>query len=89
MVGIVVQPGGIAGDHGLEKPFDVGQQRGLKLVDEEGAGRVHRPETDQALADLEAADKFHDPAGDVDQLDPLIGLDHQRFAVNRQAPNCR
>ena len=37
--GVVVHPGGIPGDHLLEKPADIGQQRGLKLVDEQRARR--------------------------------------------------
>ena len=61
------------------------EQRRLELVDEERAGRVHRPEADEPLADVEAPDELHDPVGEIDELDPLIGLHDDRLAVNRQA----
>ena len=71
---IVVHPLGVARDHLLEEALDVGEQRRLELVDEQRAGRVHRPEADEALPDVEAPDELHHPVGEIDQLDPLIGL---------------
>ena len=73
MIRIVVHPLGVARDHLLEEPLDVGEQRRLELVDEERAGRVHRPEADQAFADVEAPDELHDAVGEIDELDALVG----------------
>ena len=70
---IVVHVLGVAGHHLLEEPLDVGEQRRLKLVDEQRAGRVHRPEADQAFAHVELPDELHHQLGEVDELDALIG----------------
>mgnify|MGYP003694140091 CR=1 FL=1 len=86
---IVVHALGVAGDHLLEEALDVGEQRDLELVDEERARRVHRPEADQPFADVETPDEFHDPVGQIDELDALIGLDDERLAVNRQVADRR
>jgi hypothetical protein len=50
---------------------------------------VHRPEADETLAHVEFPDEFHHGLGEVDELDALLGLDDQGFAVNRQAANRR
>ena len=82
-------PLGVARDHLFEEPLDVGEQRGLELVDEQRAGRVHRPEADQPFADVEPPHELHDPVGEIDELDALIGLDDERLAVNRKAADRR
>ena len=45
------------------------EQRGLELVDEQRAGRVHRPEADEPFADVEPPNELHDPVGEIDELD--------------------
>ena len=72
VLGIVVHVVAIAGDHVFEKPLDVGEQRLLRLVDEQRAGRVHRPQRDHALADLELPHVVHDPVGQIDELDAIV-----------------
>src|SRR3954447_25389796 len=89
MIRMVVQPLGVARHHLLEKALDVGEQRRLEFVDEQRTGRVHRPEADQPLADVEPAHEFHDAVGEIDQLDALIGLDHEGLTMNRKAADHR
>ena len=55
----------------------------------ERAGRVHRPQADEPFADVEPPHELHDAVGEIDQLDPLIGLDDERLAVNRKAADLR
>src|SRR4029078_7161588 len=61
----------------------------LKLVDEERARGVHRPEADEAFANVEPPNELHDPVGEIDQFDPLIRVNDQRLAVNRKAADLR
>src|SRR5262249_20160074 len=68
---------------------DVGEQRGLELVDEQRAGRVHRPEADEAFADVELPHELHDADGQIHELDPLIGLNHDRLAVDDDPADLR
>ena len=89
VLGVVVHPFRIARDHLFEEPLDVGQQRGLKLVDEQRTGRVHRPEADETLTNVESPGELHHPIGQIHELDSLIGLDHNGLAVNRQAADIR
>ena len=89
MVRIVVQVLGVAGHHPLEEARDVGEQRDLVFVDEQGAGGVHRPDADQPFADIALAHELHHPIGQIDHFDTLIGLDDERLAVNRQAAGIR
>ena len=86
---IVVQVLRVARDHRFEEFLDVGQQRRLKFVDEERARRVHRPDADEALAHVAAANEVHDAVREVDHLDALVGLHDERFTVNRQAAGLR
>ena len=85
VLGVVVAPFLVAGDHQLEETLDVGQQRGLELVDEHSAGRVHRPQADDALADPQLADESHDALGEIHELESFVGIDDEGLAVNRQA----
>ena len=87
MIRVVVHPLGVAGHHLFEEALDVGEESRLKFVDEQRAGRVHRPEAHQPFADVEAANEFHHEIGEVHQLDALVGLDHNGFAMNRKAGN--
>src|SRR4029453_10774160 len=64
-------------------------QRSLKLVDDQRARRVHRPQADQPFAHVEATDKIHDPVGEIDELDTLVRLDDEGFAMNRKAARRR
>jgi hypothetical protein len=89
MLRIVVHPLGVAGDHLLEEPLDVREERNLELVDEKGACRVHRPQAHDPLADIEPADVLHHAIREIDELDPLIGLDDDRLPMNRQAAGLR
>ena len=89
MIRIVVHPFGVPRDHLLQKAFDVREERRLKLVDEQAAGRVHRPEAHQAFPDVELAHKFHDAAREIDELDALLGLDDDGLTVNRKAAGRR
>src|SRR5205814_10093483 len=72
-----------------EEALDVGEERDLEFVDEERAGRVHRPERDEPFPDVEAPGKFHHSVGQIDELDALIRLHDERFAVNRKATDLR
>src|SRR5262245_29203758 len=89
MIGVVVQPLGVAGDHLFEEALDVRKKRRLKLVDEQRAGRVHRPEADETFLDVELASKLHDPVGEIDQLDALIGGNDDRLTMNRETASLR
>src|SRR5262249_20797440 len=86
---IVVLPLRVAGDHLLEEPLDVREEGGLKLIDEQRTRGVHRPQTDEPLPDVEPPDELHHPAREVDELDALIGLHDEGFAVNRKAADRR
>ena len=89
MIRIVVHPLGVARHHLFEEALHVGEQRRLELVDEERAGGVHRPEADEPLADVEPTHELHDAIGEIDELDPLVGLHDDRLAVNRKAADSR
>src|SRR4029453_19157144 len=89
VIGIVVQPLLARIDHLLEEGLDVGQKRRLELVDEDRTGRVHRPQADQTLANLEPAREVHDPVRQVDEIDPLVGLDDERLTMDRQTADRR
>src|SRR5262249_42928394 len=86
---IVVHVLRVARDHGLEELLDVGKERGLELVDEERARRVHRPEVHEPFPDAAPADEFHDAVRQVHHFDARIGLDDERLAVNRQTAGRR
>ena len=60
-------------------------ERRLRLVDEDGAGRVHRPEADDAFANAGLAHERDDAIGDVGELDALLRLYGQRLAADDQA----
>ena len=41
------------------------------------------------LADVEAPDELHDPVGEIDELDALIGRNDEGLAVDREAAGLR
>ena len=54
-----------------------------------GARRVHGPEADQTLADVELPCEVHDPVGQVHQLHALVGFDDERLAMDGQTADRR
>ena len=64
-------------------------KRLLRLVDEQRASRVHRPEGDHPLFDAGVAHVRHHAIGQVDQLDAIVGLDRERVAVDHKAARGR
>ena len=83
---VVVHPLGVAIDHLLEEPLDVRVQRLLRLVDEERARRVHRPQADHPLPHAALADEVHDRIGDVDELDAPVGLHEHGIGMDDEGP---
>ena len=82
-----MQPLLVAVDHLLEEGLDVGEQGRLELVDEQRAGRVHRPEADGPARNLEPARVLHNPVRQVHQLHALIGLNQQHSPWMVNAPD--
>ena len=81
---VVVHPVVFPGDRAIEKALDVRVQGRLRLVDENRARRVERPDADRSFLEARGANESHHPIGEVGQLDPFGGLNRDRLRAHHQ-----
>ena len=74
---IVVPVVGFGGRRRLQELAQVFEQQGLVFLDTDGGGGVARKDVDNTLAESGDAHELGHLVGDVQELDGLVGLEHQ------------